>query len=138
MTYITDSVLDSFIKEDVPYIDLTTVVLDMAGQIGTIEYVCRDEAVVCGSEEVVRIFRKLGIHPLFHVPSGSVVEPQSVVVSGEGRVEDLHMAWRVGQNILEYVSGIATRTRKMLHQAREVNPAVELAATRKLFPGTKY
>ena len=40
-------------------------------------------------------------------------------------------------NIIEYSSGIATRTRKLLDTIKSVNPAVELLSARKLFPGTK-
>lgn len=137
MTYITDATLDSFIKEDVPYIDLTTLVLDIADQRGRIEYFCRDEAVICGSEEVLRIFNKLNVTSLQHLPSGEFVKPGSVILAAEGKAKDLHMVWRVAQNILEYESGIATRTWKLLKLAREVNPRIELTSTRKLFPGTK-
>jgi len=137
MIYITEDMLDRFIKEDVPYIDLTTHVLDIAGKRGRIEYICRDEAVVCGSEEVQRILGKLNIETIQYVPSGILVKPQTVIISGEGLAENLLMAWKVGQNILEYVSGIATRTRRLLQLAREVNPQIEVNSTRKSFPGTK-
>jgi len=137
MIYITDDMLDRFIKEDVPYIDLTTQVLDVSGKRGRIEYICRDEAVVCGTEEVQRILGKLNIETIQYVPSGVMVKPQTVIISGEGSAKDLLMAWKVGQNILEYVSGIATRTRRMLQLAREVNPRIEVNTTRKSFPGTK-
>ena len=40
-------------------------------------------------------------------------------------------------NILEYSSGIATRTKKMVDKAKLVNPHVAVLATRKSFPGTK-
>ncbi|KAF1084741.1 Nicotinate-nucleotide pyrophosphorylase (carboxylating) [Sporotomaculum syntrophicum] len=47
------------------------------------------------------------------------------------------MAWKVAMNILEYSSGIATRTNKILTKARQANPHVEILTTRKIFPGTK-
>lgn len=40
-------------------------------------------------------------------------------------------------NILEYASGIATRTCKLLGKAPAINPRIQLVTTRKGFPGTK-
>lgn len=135
--YITDSTIEKFIKEDVPYIDLTTLMLDIEGQQGRIKFVCREEAIICGTEEVIRVFRKLNVLPIHYLPSGTKVEPQTIVIEGEGRAENLHMAWKASQNILEYTSGIATRTARILAKARSANPHVAVVTTRKVFPGTK-
>lgn len=135
--YIPDSTIEKFIKEDIPYIDLTTILLDIAGKKGRIRFFCREEAVICGTEEVLRVFHKLNVTPIHSLSSGTRVGPQTVLVEGEGSAEDLHMAWKVSQNILEYASGIATRTGKMLEKARSANPGIELVTTRKVFPGTK-
>lgn len=137
MVYITDYTLDNLIKEDVPFIDLTTEVLDIGGQKGRIVFECREDAVICGTEEVQRILTKFNVSTLHRIPSGSVVAPQTEVLAGAGDTADLHMAWKVCQNILEFTSGIATRTARILARAREVNPVVQLVSTRKVIPGTK-
>ncbi len=137
MIYISDQSLDGFIKEDVPYIDLTTSMLNISGEKGRIMFVCRNEAVVCGSEEAERILEKLRIKVIHHLPSGTRAAPDTTVLEAEGDAAKLHMAWKVSQNILEYTSGIATRTARILAKARHSNPDIELVATRKVFPGTK-
>jgi molybdenum transport protein len=53
--YISDELIDRFFKEDVPYIDLTTLVLGIGGQKGTIQFFSREDAVLCGTEEVIKI-----------------------------------------------------------------------------------
>jgi len=135
--YIPDSTIEKFIKEDIPYIDLTTLVLGIAGNKGRIQFFCREDAVICGTEEVLRVFNKLNVTPIHNLSSGTRVGPQTVLVEGEGSAENLHMAWKVSQNILEYASGIATRTSRFLENARNANPGIELVTTRKVFPGTK-
>jgi molybdenum transport protein len=40
-------------------------------------------------------------------------------------------------NLLEYASGIATRTRTIVNRAKKVNPGITVVTTRKSFPGTK-
>jgi molybdenum transport protein len=47
------------------------------------------------------------------------------------------LAWRVSQNILSFASTIATKTRYLLTLAREENPNILIASTRKTDPGTK-
>lgn len=137
MVFISDHTIDNFIKEDIPYIDLTTMILGVAGKKGRIKFVCREQAVICGTEEVLRVFGKLNVTPIQYLTSGTRVEPQTVIMEAEGDAENLHMVWKVSLNILEYTSGIATRTARMLDKARKVNPKIELITTRKVFPGTK-
>lgn len=120
-----------------PYIDLTTLLLDIAGKKGSIEFICREEAVICGTEEVLRIFQKLNISASRYLPSGSRVSPQTSVLKAEGLAQDLHMAWKVSMNILEFASGIATRTNRIVNKAKQVNPKIEILTTRKVIPGTK-
>lgn len=135
--YISDETIEKFIKEDVPYIDLTSHILEIGSQNGKIKFVCREEAIICGTEEAVRIFQKLNIRPASFVPSGTKVAPGTIILEGEGSSENLHMAWKVSMNILEYSSGIATRTGRLLQRIRSANPRVQLVTTRKGFPGTK-
>ncbi|MEN6390812.1 MAG: ModD protein [Syntrophomonas sp.] len=137
MVYVSDEFLDNLIKEDIPYLDLTTTVLGIGGRAGRITFTSREDTVLSGIEEVVRIFGKLGIKVLHYLPSGTRVSPQTLLIAGEGSAASLHMAWKVCLNLVEYCSGIATRTRRMVDEARLVNPGISIVATRKSFPGTK-
>jgi len=137
MLYLSYEEIDRWIKEDVPYIDLTSWILGIGGQSGSVTYFTREEAVVCGTEEVRQIFDRLHIEVDLFVPSGQRIMPGEVLISGAGSAEDLHMAWKVGQNILDHCSGIATKTRKMVDEAKSCNPDIAILTTRKGFPGTK-
>jgi molybdenum transport protein len=135
--YVADEDIERFIKEDVPYIDLTTLVLGIGDQMGRAEYFCRDKAVICGTEEALRIFEKLGVHAINNYPSGTPAGPDECFLEVEGKAANLHMAWKVTQNLLEYCSGIATRTRRLVDKAVRINPRMTILTTRKMFPGTK-
>jgi molybdenum transport protein len=135
--YISEELIDRFIKEDVPYIDLTTLALEINGQRGRIQFFSRESAVACGMEEVVKILNRLNIDVTKTCSSGSIIEKDQIFLEGEGNSEDLHMAWKVSQNILEYSSGIATKTKKLVEKVSRVNPNVQVTATRKIIPGTK-
>ncbi|MCI1946473.1 ModD protein [Clostridium luticellarii] len=135
--YISEELIDRFIKEDVPYIDLTTLALGINGQKGRIQFFSRESAVACGMEEVVKILNGLNIDVIKTCSSGSIIEKDQIFLEREGNSEDLHMAWKVSQNILEYSSGIATKTKKLVEKVSRVNPNVQVTATRKVIPGTK-
>jgi len=135
--YILDECIERFIKEDVPFIDLTTLVLGMGGTEGRIQFHSREKAVLCGTEEVLRIFKKLNIKAVSYLPSGTLLEAGETFIEAGGKAADLHMAWKVSANILEYCSGIATRTRRMVDRAKGINPGITIVSTRKIFPGTK-
>lgn len=135
--YISDELIDRFIKEDVPYIDLTTLVLEIGEQNGSIKFFSREDAVICGTEEVSRIFNKFDIELIKTSPSGSLIKKNEIFLEGKGNTENLHMAWKVSQNILEYCSGIATKTKKFVDEVSTVNPNLHIITTRKVIPGTK-
>ena len=137
MVYIPDSVLDHFIAEDVPYFDLTTHSLGIGDKEGIISYFSREEAVLCGTEEAQRIMEKLRLRVTVIRPSGTLIKPGEVFLEAQGRAQDLHMAWKVCQNLLDSCSGIATKARRMVDAVKSVNPRVSVVSTRKSFPGTK-
>jgi molybdenum transport protein len=135
--FIAIEEIDRLIKEDVPYIDLTSHSLGIHDRLGRITYFTREKSVVCGTEEVVMVLQRLNINAEQFVPSGKFVQPGDELISGTGRGCDLHMAWKVGQNILEHCSGIATKARNMVQIVKASNPNVAVLTTRKGFPGTK-
>lgn len=135
--YISDELIDRFIKEDVPYLDLTTLVLGISGQKGTIQFFSREDAVLCGTEEVSKIFNKLNIELTKTYPSGTLLKKNDIFLEGKGNAEDLHTAWKISQNILDYSSGIATNTKKLVDKVSKINPNLHIITTRKVIPGTK-
>ncbi|MDR2106527.1 MAG: ModD protein, partial [Coriobacteriales bacterium] len=71
MFYIPDSELERIVSEDVPYLDLTTHLLGIDESRGRITYLTREDCVLCGSEEVGRVFTMLGATVDVQLPSGS-------------------------------------------------------------------
>lgn len=137
MLYLSNDEIDKLIKEDVPYIDLTSWTLGIKEQQGKITYFTREDAIISGTEEVRQIFERLHIEVELFIPSGQKVKAGENLIIGKGRAENLHMAWKVGQNILDHCSGIATKTRKMVDIVKSYNPNIAILTTRKGFPGTK-
>lgn len=137
MVYIADETVERWIKEDAPYGDLTTWLMGIDEKHGKIEYFSREETVLCGTEEAARIFIKFGAKTQEILPSGTFVKPGQLLLTVEGSAAGVHQGWKIALNILEYASGIATRTQRLVKAAQNINPNLEIVATRKNFPGTK-
>ena len=135
--YMPDSDIERFIEEDVPYGDLTTYLLGIGGKRGKIIYSTRDETTLCCTEEAARLLNKLGVAATRTLPSGTLVPSGTGFLEAQGPAEALHSGWRAALNLLEYASGVASRTARIVKAARAVNPDITVVTTRKSFPGTK-
>jgi molybdenum transport protein len=135
--YIPDSEIERFIEEDVPYVDLTTHLLGIGLKRGKIIYSTREETQLCCTEEASRLLNKLGAVTTRRLPSGTKVPSGTEFLEAEGTAEALHSGWKAALNLLEYASGVANRTARIVQAAKAVNPNVTVVTTRKSFPGTK-
>ena len=137
MIYFTDEELDRLIIEDVPYFDMTTRLTRFGSQLGKIQFYTKAPTVICGTEEVMRLFSKLNITPTLVTLSGESLDENVKFLEAEGLAKHLHTIWRISANLLEYASGIATRTKKMVEIAKGENPDILLTGTRKTIPYTR-
>ncbi|HEX2964560.1 MAG TPA: ModD protein [Syntrophorhabdaceae bacterium] len=135
--YISDSDIERFIEEDVPYGDLTTSLLSIGGEQGSITYTTREETTLCCTEEAGRLLNKVGAETTFMLASGTTVTPGTDILEARGTVASLHCGWKMALNLLEYASGVASRTSRVVKAARAANPDITVVTTRKSFPGTK-
>ena len=137
MIYFTDKEIDELLIEDVPYFDLTTSILRLENKPAKIQFFTREDTLVCCTEEVMKIFGKVGIQVTLFTPSGEFIEKGIKFFEGEGLAKNIQAVMRASENLIGYASGIATRTRKLITKAREINPSVIVATTRKTIPYTK-
>lgn len=137
MIYFSDSEIETLITEDVPYYDLTTTLLKLENKPAKIQFATTEDTVVCCTEEVLKMFSKLSIHATLFTPSGEFLEKGVKFLEGEGLSKNIHTIWRVSENLLCFASGIATRTRKLVNAATEVNPDIVIGTSRKIIPYTK-
>ena len=137
ITCLPDSDIELFIEEDVPYGDLTTHLLGIAESPGQIIFSTREITTLCCTEEAVKVLQRCGATVTPCMPSGTRLSPGIEFLAAKGPARALHAGWKVALNLLEYASGIASRTQRIVEKAREANPALSVVTTRKAFPGTK-
>lgn len=134
---VSDQLLERLIEEDIPYGDPTTDILGIGKMMGKIVFTSRESTVVCPTEEAAGILRKFGAEIRRATPSGELLPSGTAFLEAEGTAAALHAGWRVALNLLEHISGIATRTRRIVDIARKINPNISIAPTRKSYPGLK-
>ncbi|HYH38817.1 MAG TPA: ModD protein [Azospirillum sp.] len=134
---LSDARLDTLLLQDAPHGDLTTEALGIGALRGRIAFAARADMVLSCSEEAARMLERCGATPGAVTASGTDLAAGAVFLTAEGPAAALHRAWKVAQTLVEYASGIATRTRRIVAAARAVAPDIAVACTRKNFPGTK-
>jgi len=137
MTRLSDNELWAYIREDLPYFDLTTHLLEASSRNALLSIVTRHRVVAACTEEAARIAELLGCSVHYKVASGTVVEEEGLLLELQGSGEALHQAWKLCQILLEYACGMATYAAEMLQHARSVNPHCEILVTRKSVPFSK-
>lgn len=136
MLVLPDSLLQSFLHEDVPYGDLTTGLLAIGAEPARIGFAARTPLQLCGVEEAARLIQLAGGDAAPLRRSGTWCEPGVPVLEGQGRAETVIAAWKVAQTLVETASGIATAVRH-IRDAAERGGGAAVACTRKSAPGTR-
>lgn len=137
MYFFPEAELEAILSEDIPYGDLTSRLLGLEGARGAVECLFKEEGVLAGAELAERLFLKAGLSVTRTAQDGDVLSAKTVFLRAVGRADRIHAVYKVAQNVMEYASAIATRTRAMVEAAQSVNPDCRVVTTRKHFPGTK-
>ena len=135
---LPDSFLESLLQEDSPCGDATTLALDIGHLPGHLVFRARGEMVLCGSEEAQRLGELRGLTTVGSIRvSGSALAAGDEILCLDGDAASLHLVWKTAQTLMEYLSGIATRTAEIVAAARRGHSEASVVCTRKNFPGTK-
>lgn len=130
---ITDTQIERWLREDLGMNDVNNKISgSTTGQV-----VVKESGTIAGVDVATAVFEYLDADVTQHVSDGDVVDEGDVVMTVEGVISSLLRAERVALNLLGHASGIATKTSKAVCRAREHNPDITIAATRKTTPGLR-
>ena len=130
--------LKAFLREDVRSGDITTNAMKPIDSQGTGTIYAKSKSVLAGLEEVIAIAEFSGLTHEVLAHEGNWVSPGNAVLKLNGSAKTLLTVERLCLNIIQRMSGIATKTYNMVQAARKGNPNVIIAATRKTTPGFRY
>ena len=98
-----------------------------------VKLISNQEAVVAGLEFAKQTFKSIDSKIKFIIKKkeGSIVKKNDVIVSIEGRAENILIGERVALNFMSHISGIATKTNQFVQL---VNKNCKVCCTRKTIP----
>ncbi|MHA1768640.1 MAG: carboxylating nicotinate-nucleotide diphosphorylase [Candidatus Thorarchaeota archaeon] len=130
--------LKDFLDEDIRSGDLTSDITVPEEMTATATIYAKQEAVLAGVLEVAAIADFSGLDYEVLAFEGNWTQMHQPVMHLSGSARTLLAVERVCLNIVQRMSGIATKTYRMVEAARAQNPGVRVAATRKTTPGFRF
>jgi len=133
--------LDDFLKralqEDIGMGDITTENCVPADARSKGNFVAKEAGVICGLEVLARTFALLDsdVRITPHVTDGTRVERGDVIAEIEGKSRSVLTGERVALNLLQRLSGIATKTAEAVAEVAGTN--TKICDTRKTTPGLR-
>ena len=127
--------IDRFLKEDLgDKGDITSNAL-FTRQTAKACIITKEECIVAGLQEAVRVFKRVGATATLLVKDGDAVQKRIPVLEIKGTVRSILKGERLALNIIGRMSGIASETKRLVERCKKINPRVTIAATRKTTPG---
>ncbi|MCM3704416.1 MULTISPECIES: carboxylating nicotinate-nucleotide diphosphorylase [Cytobacillus] len=129
--------LEQYFLEDIGDRDLTSELIFGEGQTGKVVFLAKDNGIFCG-EEIVRSGFKV-LNPAakvnIKVNDGEWIEKGQILAEVRGPVSDLLKGERVILNLLQRMSGIATKTSEAVRVLDSSH--TKICDTRKTTPGLR-
>jgi nicotinate-nucleotide pyrophosphorylase (carboxylating) len=125
------TLLGELLGSDVGSGDLTGAALHLADQHASAKILAKEPGVIAGVSEFCWLLNRDDLETKICKQDAERVEAGEIVLEIEGRRGDLLAHERVGLNLLQRLSGIATATRRLQEMVHRHNSETQVVATRK-------
>lgn len=136
-----DSLIRTALNEDIGTGDITTLSVIPQNTRAYGRYIAKEDGVLCGMDVAERVFRILdkdgqaGITFIRHFHDGQSFKRGDVLAEVKGDAITLLSGERVGLNLMQHLSGIATVTRRAVDAVAGTH--AKIVDTRKTTPGMR-
>lgn len=132
-----DNLITAFIKEDAPFGDITSDILINEKEISRAEFILKEDGIIAGLDIAGRVFELVDNKVIFTkvVHDGTYGKKGTTIAEVSGNTKALLLGERIALNILQRLSGIATKTREFCEKVKGMN--VNIVDTRKTTPGMR-
>jgi len=127
-----------FLEEDLGQGDITTSLLIPDETIVEGEIVAKEEGIIAGIKEATMFLESQDFQVEAPIRDGSRVKEKTVILKITGDARTLLSIERLLLNILTRMSGIATKTYRLIEKVRGAGFKTRVACTRKVAPGLSY
>jgi nicotinate-nucleotide pyrophosphorylase (carboxylating) len=122
---------ENLLRADLAPRDLTVTALGISGRPAKAAILARDGGVAAGLAELAFLLQAHGITVTAEKHDGDAIRPGDVLLRAEGDEMQLLALERVGLNLIQRMSGIATAIRCLQERAGRHCPATRIVGTRK-------
>jgi len=135
-TAALDDIILRALAEDAPWGDVTSEAFLPSTARATALLVAREAGILSGIEVFARVFELVdpGVEVTLESTDGTAFEPRAVLARVSGSARSVLRAERIGLNLLQRMSGIATLTARYV---AAVNGTARIVDTRKTTPGLR-
>lgn len=133
-----DSLILSSLKEDMPLGDITTDNLIKEDATSKAVLIAKEDGIIAGLAVAKRVFELLDHKVSFvaKIKDGDFVKKGSLIAELEGNSRALLKGERTALNLLQRLSGVATKTHQFCEKIKDL-PA-KIVDTRKTTPGLRF
>ncbi|MBO7148662.1 MAG: carboxylating nicotinate-nucleotide diphosphorylase [Clostridia bacterium] len=132
-----DAILKYALEEDIGTGDITTLstIPETARAFG--RYIAKEDGILCGIDVAKRTFELLGAEVEFTVykKDGDEIKRGDIIAEVSGNAVGVLTGERIGLNIMQRLSGVATSTRKAVDAV--AGTKAKICDTRKTTPGLR-
>ena len=132
-----DDFLNRALTEDIGTGDITTMSCVSPAAVSKGAFKAKEAGVICGMDILIRVFALLDktveVKPL--VSDGDFVPKGAIIAEISGNSQSILSGERVALNLMQHLSGIATRTREAADKISGTK--AQIADTRKTTPGLR-
>ncbi|MBZ4683515.1 MAG: hypothetical protein PWP46_1353 [Fusobacteriaceae bacterium] len=130
---LIDKIINEALIEDAIYDDVTTLNIISKEKKAKIDLIAKEDLIICGLSVFKRVFDILGdVNIKFYYNEGDFVKNKEIVATLEGNAQNILLGERVALNLLQRMSGIATKTNNIVKLLNGSN--VKVLDTRKTTP----
>ncbi len=133
-----DEIILSAFNEDMPMGDITTDNIIDPASVSRARFIAKQDGVIACVEVAKRAFQLLDPNVVFftELPDGTKVSKGDIILEFEGNTAALLKAERTALNIIQRMSGVATRTYGLCSIIADLD--TKIVDTRKTTPGLRY
>lgn len=132
-----ENIIKNAILEDINYIDITTDYLMTDKFTSTAYFISKDTGVLCGIDIALKVFKFIDDNVSFSImkKDGDKLIKGDIIASVSGKTSSLLKSERTALNLLQHMSGIATKSNKYSQLIKETSAFI--VDTRKTIPGIR-
>jgi nicotinate-nucleotide pyrophosphorylase (carboxylating) len=122
---------EALLQDDLTSGDLTAKALDLQATRVSAAVIARDAGIVAGLQEFALLYRNHGVDAVLKVHDGDVIRPGDALLLAQGEQTKLLALERVGLNLLQRMSGIASASYCLQERVRQGGSKTRIIGTRK-------